>query len=96
MLPDDCLSWARGSFPRLDGSEPRVSPFVDLTRWASLIWFLSGAYFKPDETFTPSAVKAKWNQIGDFSQGSEYPVGMEGKDPMVGPSQNTNDIGKPC
>lgn len=50
-----------------------------LTEWG---WEI-GAYFKPDETFTPSAVKAKWNQIGDFSQGSEYPVGMEGKDPMV-------------
>jgi multifunctional beta-oxidation protein len=43
----------------------------------------SGAYFKPDETFTPSAVKAKWDQVMDFSEGAEYPVGMEGKDPHV-------------
>lgn len=42
-----------------------------------------GAYFKPDETFTPSAVKAKWDKVMDFSEGSEYPVGMEGKDPHV-------------
>ncbi|KAI5452980.1 hypothetical protein NCC49_006513 [Naganishia albida] len=53
--------------------------FVSEIRWQRA----KGAYFKPDETFTPSAVKAKWNQIGDFSQGSEYPVGMEGKDPMA-------------
>jgi hypothetical protein len=42
-----------------------------------------GANFKPDETFTPSAVAAKWKEVTDFSSGSEYPVGMEGKNPMV-------------
>jgi hypothetical protein len=57
---------------------------------------VTGAYFKPDETFTPSAVKAKWNQIGDFSQGSEYPVGMEGKDPMVGPRRVDSVVKVPC
>lgn len=43
----------------------------------------AGANFKPDESFTPSAVAAKWKDITDFSSGSEYPVGMEGKNPMV-------------
>lgn len=52
-----------------------------------LIRVCEGAYFKPDETFTPSAVKAKWDQVGDFSKGSEYPVGMEGKDPHVSPGR---------
>ncbi|KAJ9098266.1 hypothetical protein QFC21_004595 [Naganishia friedmannii] len=53
--------------------------FVSEIRWQRA----KGAYFKPDETFTPSAVKAKWDQVMDFSQGSEYPVGMEGKDPFA-------------
>jgi hypothetical protein len=44
---------------------------------------LVGANFKPDQTFTPSAVGAKWKEITDFSSGSEYPTGMEQKNPMV-------------
>ncbi|TIC14261.1 succinate dehydrogenase [Wallemia mellicola] len=32
-----------------------------------------GQIFKPDESFTPSAVKAQWHNVTDFGQGSEYP-----------------------
>ena len=49
---------------------------------------LIGQIFKPDESFTPSAVKAQvchfslhiseltdtqWHNVNDFGQGSEYP-----------------------
>lgn len=46
------------------------------------IFFGLGTHFKPDDTFTPSAVKAKWSEITDFSSGAEYPTGMESRDPM--------------
>lgn len=39
-----------------------------------------GANFKPDESFTPSAVAARWNDITDFSQGSSYPDNMSEDD----------------
>ncbi|SCZ87443.1 BZ3500_MvSof-1268-A1-R1_Chr2-2g04909 [Microbotryum saponariae] len=32
-----------------------------------------GVVFKTDDTFTPAAVKAKWEQINDFSSGSTFP-----------------------
>src|SRR3954469_11724847 len=33
-----------------------------------------GCLLKPDETFTPGAVAAKWKDVVDFSQ-AEYPTG---------------------
>jgi hypothetical protein len=47
-----------------------------------------GANFKPDASFTPSAVKLKWKEVQDFSSGSEYPTGMSEKDPMVSHGSN--------
>ncbi|PVV01939.1 hypothetical protein BB560_003623 [Smittium megazygosporum] len=42
--------------------------------FASSRWQVAkGCLFKPDYTFTPSAVKARWNDITDFSQ-STYPT----------------------
>ncbi|KAG2188495.1 hypothetical protein INT44_001249 [Umbelopsis vinacea] len=41
---------------------------------AKLRWERSqGAVFKADDTFTPAAVGAKWEEITDYSKGVEYP-----------------------
>ncbi|ANB12509.1 bifunctional hydroxyacyl-CoA dehydrogenase/enoyl-CoA hydratase FOX2 [Sugiyamaella lignohabitans] len=36
-----------------------------------------GALFKGDDSFTPSAVLKKWDEINDFSAGSEFPNGSK-------------------
>ncbi|TIA93602.1 hypothetical protein E3P99_00010 [Wallemia hederae] len=36
-----------------------------------------GQIFKPDASFTPSAVKAQWHNIVDYNQGREYPKRVE-------------------
>jgi multifunctional beta-oxidation protein len=43
--------------------------FVSKLRWERS----SGSVFKADETFTPSAVAAKFEEIIDFDKGVEYP-----------------------
>lgn len=53
--------------------------FVSEVRWQRS----KGANFKPDESFTPSAVALKWKEIQDFSKDTEYPTGMGLKDPEV-------------
>ncbi len=53
--------------------------FVSELRWQRA----KGANFKPDESFTPSAVKEKWAEVQDFGrEGYEYPKDMAGKDPI--------------
>ncbi|KAH8100086.1 multifunctional beta-oxidation protein [Cristinia sonorae] len=41
-----------------------------------------GAILKPDASFTPSAVKAKWEQINDFTN-ADHPGGLEDFDPQT-------------
>ncbi|KAF9886520.1 hypothetical protein FE257_011427 [Aspergillus nanangensis] len=36
----------------------------------------AGAIFRPDDSFTPSAVLQKWDQIHDFAQGAEHPTAV--------------------
>ncbi|KAI8329914.1 hypothetical protein BD560DRAFT_451594 [Blakeslea trispora] len=36
----------------------------------------AGAVFKADDSFTPAAVGAKWNEITDFEKGNEYPTSV--------------------
>jgi len=36
----------------------------------------SGLLLKADDSYTPGAILKKWNQIGDFSKGAEYPTGV--------------------
>jgi multifunctional beta-oxidation protein len=50
---------------------------------AELRWERSrGVIFKPDETFTPSAIKARWNEIADFSNPT-YPKSLGSTNPKV-------------
>lgn len=41
-----------------------------------------GAVWKTDESFTPSAVAAKWHEVRNFD-GAEYPVNSEDGDMLV-------------
>jgi len=41
-----------------------------------------GAVWKTDDTFTPSAVAAKWHEVRNFD-GAEHPVNSEDVDMMV-------------
>ncbi|KAI9030129.1 hypothetical protein CLU79DRAFT_695494 [Phycomyces nitens] len=52
--------------------------FVSKLRWERS----SGVVFKADETFTPTAVAAKWDAIGDFEQ-PEYPSSVMDTDFMA-------------
>ncbi|KIM33313.1 hypothetical protein M408DRAFT_61153 [Serendipita vermifera MAFF 305830] len=52
--------------------------FVAEIRWERS----NGALFKTDETFTPSAVKEKWNVVTDF-ENATHPNGMGDKDPTA-------------
>jgi multifunctional beta-oxidation protein len=52
--------------------------FVAEIRWERT----KGALFKPDASFTPSAVKARWEEIVDFTNPS-YPDGVGDQDMMV-------------
>ncbi len=52
--------------------------FVAEIRWERS----KGAVFKTDESFTPGSVKARWNEIVDFTN-PEHPQNMEGKDMLV-------------
>ncbi|KAL2061791.1 hypothetical protein VTL71DRAFT_7169 [Oculimacula yallundae] len=36
----------------------------------------SGLLLKADDSYTPGAILKKWDQIGDFSKGAEYPTGV--------------------
>lgn len=42
-----------------------------------------GAVWKTDDSFTPSAVAAKWDEVRSFD-GAEHPVNSEDVDMMVG------------
>ena len=44
--------------------------FVAEIRWERS----KGAIFKTDASFTPSAVKARWNEITDFSHPEQYVI----------------------
>ncbi|GAA6033104.1 hypothetical protein JCM8097_002946 [Rhodosporidiobolus ruineniae] len=45
--------------------------------YGQLRWERSkGVIFKTDESFTPSAVKEKWDEINDFEKGATYPESM--------------------
>ncbi|KAI9477831.1 MAG: hypothetical protein EXX96DRAFT_650255 [Benjaminiella poitrasii] len=46
--------------------------FVSKLRWERS----QGAVFKADETFTPSAVQAKWAEITDFEKDNQYPTSV--------------------
>lgn len=50
--------------------------FVAKLRWERS----AGAVFKADETFSPAAVGAKWEEITDFEKGVEYPSGVTDTD----------------
>ena len=52
--------------------------FVAEIRWERS----KGAVFKTDESFTPGSVKARWNEIVDFTN-PEHPQNVEGKDMLV-------------
>ncbi|KAL0078035.1 hypothetical protein J3Q64DRAFT_1825042 [Phycomyces blakesleeanus] len=52
--------------------------FVSKLRWERS----SGVVFKADETFTPTAVAAKWDAINDFDQ-AEYPTSVMDTDFMA-------------
>lgn len=52
--------------------------FVAEVRWERS----KGVVFRTDDSFTPSAVKARFEEIGDWS-GAEHPEGMTDKDMMV-------------
>lgn len=52
--------------------------FVAEVRWERSL----GAIFRTDDSFTPSAVKAKFAKICDFTN-AEHPEGMTDKDMMV-------------
>lgn len=43
-----------------------------------------GAVWKTDDSFTPSAVAAKWHEVRNFD-GAEHPVNSEDVDMMVSP-----------
>ncbi|KAG0165652.1 hypothetical protein DFQ28_008478 [Apophysomyces sp. BC1034] len=53
--------------------------FVSKLRWERS----SGVVFKADDTFTPSAVGAKWDQITDFEKDAEYPASVMDTDFMA-------------
>lgn len=53
--------------------------FVAEIRWERS----KGAIFKTDSSFTPSAVKERWNEVTDFNN-STHPEGMNDLQPMVG------------
>jgi len=36
----------------------------------------SGLLLKADDSYTPGAILKKWDQVGDFSKGAEYPTGV--------------------
>ncbi|RCI03338.1 hypothetical protein CU098_011531, partial [Rhizopus stolonifer] len=46
--------------------------FVSKLRWERS----AGAVFKADESFTPAAVGAKWNEVTDFEKANEYPTSV--------------------
>ncbi|CAO3649590.1 unnamed protein product [Mucor fragilis] len=46
--------------------------FVSKLRWERS----AGAVFKADESFTPAAVGAKWEEITDFEKANEYPTSV--------------------
>jgi hypothetical protein len=52
--------------------------FVAEIRWERS----KGAIFKTDQSFTPSAIKLRWDEITDFA-GATHPAGMGDQDPMV-------------
>jgi len=52
--------------------------FVAEIRWERS----KGAIFKTDQTFTPSAVKERWEEVADFSNAT-HPVSMGDMDPVV-------------
>lgn len=53
--------------------------FVSKLRWERS----PGAVFKADESFDPSAVAAKWNEITDFEKNNEYPTSVMDTDFMA-------------
>ncbi|PVF95859.1 putative multifunctional beta-oxidation protein [Serendipita vermifera] len=52
--------------------------FVAEIRWERS----KGAIFRTDQSFTPSAIKLKWDQITDFT-GATHPNGMGDQDPLA-------------
>jgi multifunctional beta-oxidation protein len=52
--------------------------FVAEIRWERS----KGAIFKTDQSFTPSAVKARWEEVVDFSKAT-HPASMGDMDPVV-------------
>ena len=59
---------------------------------AEIRWERSkGAVFKTDESFSPGAVKARWNEIVDFSN-PEYPQSVSDKDIVVSKQSRYVDL----
>jgi len=52
--------------------------FVAEVRWERT----KGAIFKTDETFTPSAVKARWTEVTDFTN-ADHPKALDDIDTAV-------------
>ncbi|KAI7897720.1 uncharacterized protein BX663DRAFT_527318 [Cokeromyces recurvatus] len=50
--------------------------FVSKLRWERS----QGAVFKADESFTPTAIRAKWAEITDFTKTNEYPTSITDTD----------------
>jgi hypothetical protein len=66
------------SSPKCDTSGPKVRQFP--TTFAKLTYV--GAVWKVDDSFTPSAVAAKWSQVASF-ENAEHPINSEDVDMQV-------------
>ncbi|KAL1409254.1 hypothetical protein Q8F55_006087 [Vanrija albida] len=68
--------------------------------YGEIRWQESAGYtFKVDDSFTPSAVDHKWNQVKDFTKGSKYPDVTDGSEMMeileLQPKLPPNEQGPP-